>query len=110
MAATSNGHVAMKNRLLLALLTTVASSALAQDTAKTTNTLFSMLPFRGAHVDWGGASVPYLDRSKTGAGALEGRISFPLRRFPDWSLAFAATSVDPTDTTSYVVPASITAT
>jgi hypothetical protein len=99
----------MKTPMLLVLFTT-ASVALGQDTTKTTKTLFSMLPFRGAHVDWGGASVPYLDRSKAGAAALEGRISLPLRRFPDWSVAFAATSVTTTDTTSYVVPGSATPT
>ena len=100
----------MKTRLLLVLLTTIASSALAQDTTKATTTLFSMLPFRGAHLDWGAASVPYLDRGKASASAFDGRISLPLRRFSDWSIAIAATSVTETDTTAYIAPGSVTAT
>jgi hypothetical protein len=62
-----------------------------------------MLPFRGVHFDGGGGSVPYLDGHNTGRAAAEVKITFPLRRFPDWSIAVTTSSVKDVDTTSFIV-------
>jgi hypothetical protein len=95
----------MKAAVLIFAL--AATTALAQDTAST-KTRSSALPFRGVHFDWGAARLPYLDRDGQHASAagLDLRLSLPLRRAPDWSVAFA-TNILSNDTTAYVVPASV---
>ena len=60
-------------------------------------------PFRGAHFDAGGGSLPYLDTHGPASAATEVKITLPLRRFPAWSISFAVSTVVDTDTTSYVV-------
>src|SRR4051812_15058993 len=80
------------------------AAAGAQDSTKA-KTLSSILPFRGVHLDWGGGPVPYLDPREQGAA--EVKISLPLRRYPNWSVALTTSTVIDTDTTSYVVPSSL---
>jgi len=99
----------MKTAFLVFVCLASASTLSAQDSTRT-HTLASILPFRGAHFDWGGGSVPYLDQAKSGASSAEVRISLPLRKYPDWSIALSSTAVLETDTTSYVVPESVTPT
>jgi hypothetical protein len=99
----------MKTRILVLAWLVSASCLTAQDSTRT-HTLFGMLPFRGAHLDWGGGSVPYLDQAKSGASSAEVRISLPLRKYPNWSIAVSSSAVLETDTTSYVVPESVTPT
>ena len=99
----------MKTRLALfalGLVVAVVPPARAQDSTKT-RTLSSLLPFRGLHVDLGGGPVPYLDPREQGAAEM--KISLPLRKYPNWSIALTTSTVIDTDTTSYVVPSSVTA-
>jgi hypothetical protein len=67
-------------------------------------TLMQRLGLDGLHVAVGGGATPYMGRNTDPAGTGELRVGATFRRWPAWTIAFAASGVGDWDTTTYVVP------
>lgn len=67
-------------------------------------TLMQRLGLRGIHVSFGGGATPYMGRNANPASTAEVRLGATFRRWPNWTIAYAAGGVGDWDTTSYVVP------
>jgi hypothetical protein len=69
------------------------------------STLAARLGIRAAHFSLGGGSRPYLNAAG-GAPTSELRLGVTLNRFPEWTLAYAGSTVREKEQTGYVAPSS----
>jgi hypothetical protein len=67
-------------------------------------TLMQRLGLHGLHLALGGGDTPYMGRTADPAGTAELRLGATFRRWPAWTVVFAASGVGDWDTTTYVVP------